>query len=158
MKPSRTGDPPAVRIEAENECAWRGEQRLQLMPRAFAVLRHLVDHAGRLITKEELLTKVWRDAIVSDAALTTCIRDLRRALGDSSDTPRYIETVHRRGFRFIGPIAGPAAPRSARADADAGVEQGSSPATPTLVGRDAELARLHECSGGRWIASGSSSS
>ena len=112
MKPSRTGDAPAVRIEAENECAWRGEQRLQLMPRAFAVLRHLVDHPGRLITKEELLTRVWRDTIVSEAALTTCIRDLRKALGDSSDTPRYIETVHRRGFRFIGPIAGPTRPRS----------------------------------------------
>jgi predicted ATPase/DNA-binding winged helix-turn-helix (wHTH) protein len=144
MKPSRTGGAPPVRIEVENECAWRGEQRLQLMPRAFAVLRHLVDHAGRLITKEELLTRVWRDAIVSEAALTTCIRDLRKALGDSSDTPRYIETVHRRGFRFIGPIAGPTTPRFARAAPDARVEQGSSPATATLVGRDAELARLHE--------------
>ena len=145
MKPSRTGDAPAVRIEAENECAWRGEQRLQLMPKAFAVLRHLVDHAGRLITKEELLTRVWRDAIVSDAALTTCIRDLRRALGDSSDTPRYIETVHRRGFRFIGPIAGPTPPSLARADI--GGDRGSSPAAATLVGRDAELARLHELLG-----------
>ena len=122
MKPSRTGDAPAVRIEAENECAWCGEQRLQLMPRAFAVLRHLVDHAGRLITKEELLTRVWRDAIVSDAALTTCIRDLRKALGDSSGTPRYIETVHRRGFRFIGPVAASALPRlRSRPPAVAGV-------------------------------------
>ena len=145
MKPSRTGDAPAIRIEAENECAWRGEQRLPLMPRAFAVLRHLVDHAGRLITKEELMTQVWRDAIVSDAALTTCIRDLRRALGDSSDTPRYIETVHRRGFRFIGPLAGSTPPPSARADVD--VERGASAATPTLVGRDGELARLHEALG-----------
>src|SRR6266849_7434100 len=93
MKPSRTGDASAVRIEAENECAWCGERRLHLMPKAFAVLRHLVDHAGRLITKEELLTRVWRDAIVSEAALTTCIRDLRKALGDSPDAPRYIETV-----------------------------------------------------------------
>ena len=141
------GRRPPVRIEVENECAWRGEQRLQLMPRAFAVLRHLVDHAGRLITKEELLTRVWRDAIVSEAALTTCIRDLRKALGDSSDTPRYIETVHRRGFRFIGPIAGPTTPRFARAAARRAVEQGSSPATATLVGRDAELARLHELLG-----------
>jgi DNA-binding winged helix-turn-helix (wHTH) protein/predicted ATPase len=145
MKPSRTADAPAVRIEAENERAWRGEQRLQLMPKAFAVLRHLVDHAGQLITKEELLTRVWRDAIVSDAALTTCIRDLRRALGDSSDTPRYIETVHRRGFRFIGPIAGQTPLLSARAEV--GVERGASAATPTLVGRVAELARLHELLG-----------
>ena len=103
MRPARPGNLPAVRIEAGNEWAWCGEQRLQLMPRAFAVLRHLVEHAGRLITKDELLATVWRDAIVSDAALASCIRDLRRALGDSSEAPRYIETVHRRGFRFIGP-------------------------------------------------------
>src|SRR5437867_6809509 len=147
MKPSRTGDAPAVRIEAEDECAWCGGQRLQLMPRAFAVLRHLVDHAGRLITKEELLTRVWRDAIVSEAALTTCIRDLRKALGDSPDAPRYIETVHRRGFRFIGPIAGATTPHIARASTDARVEPGASRAAPTLVGRDAELARLHEVLG-----------
>ena len=103
MKPARAGKLPAVRIEAANEWAWCGEQRLALMPRAFAVLRHLVEHAGRLITKDELLSTVWRDAVVSDAALASCIRDLRRALGDSSEAPRYIETVHRRGFRFIGP-------------------------------------------------------
>src|SRR5262245_22034655 len=146
MKPSRSGDVPAIRIEAENEWAWCGEERLLLMPRAFTVLRHLVDHAGRLVTKEELLTRVWRDTIVSDAALTTCIRDLRKALGDSPDTPRYIETVHGRGFRFIGPIGRPTAPtpRVARAATDARVEPRSPPATPTLVGRDVELSRLHE--------------
>ena len=111
MKPARPGNLPAVRIEAANEWAWCGEQRLQLMPRAFAVLRHLVEHAGRLITKDELLATVWRDAIVSDAALASCIRDLRRALGDSSEAPRYIETVHRRGFRFIGPALPAERPR-----------------------------------------------
>ena len=95
-------NPEAIRIEAENEWPWCGARRLDLAPRAFAVLRHLVEHQGRLITKEELLTTVWRDAIVSDAALASGIRDLRRALGDSSAAPRYIQTVHRRGFRFIG--------------------------------------------------------
>jgi len=105
MTASRSEQQPAVRIEVENESAWRGDQRLTLMPRAFSVLCHLVDHAGRLVTKEALLASVWRDAAVSDAALSTCIRDLRRALGDSPEAPRYIETVHRRGFRFIGPVA-----------------------------------------------------
>src|SRR5262245_39770660 len=101
MKPTGTSDVPAVRIDAENEWAWCGDRRLPLTPRAFAVLRYLVDRAGRLITKDDLLAAVWRDAIVSDAALASCIRDLRRALADSSDAPHYIETVHRRGFRFI---------------------------------------------------------
>ncbi len=147
MKPSRTGQALAVRIETENEWAWCGERRLPLMPRTFAVLRHLVDHAGRLITKDELLTAVWRDTIVSEAALATCIRDLRKALGDSPKAPRYIETVHRRGFRFIGPIAGPSPAARPRAAASASVERTSAPASSPLVGRDAELARLHELLG-----------
>src|SRR5438876_1114635 len=109
----RPGDLPAVRIEPENEWAWCGEQRLLLSPRTFAVLRHLVQHPNRLIMREDLLASVWRDTIVSDAALATCIRDLRKALGDSSGAPRYIQTVHRRGFRFIGPVAPPATAVSA---------------------------------------------
>ena len=151
MSRTRHEDPWAVRIEVANEWAWCGAQRLQLTPRAFAVLRHLVEHQGRLITKEELFTTVWRDAIVSDAALASCIRDLRRALGDSSDAPRYIQTVHRRGFRFIGPIPGPTAilspPASSAPARDSRPHSPatlpcSSNATPTLVGREAELARL----------------
>src|SRR6185436_1320061 len=105
MSRGRPGELPAVRLEMENEWAWCGQRRLDLTPRAFAVLRHLVERPGRLVTKDELLTTLWRDAIVSDAALASCIRDLRKALVDSSEAPRYIETVHRRGFRFIGPIA-----------------------------------------------------
>ena len=131
MSRARPEGPRVVRIEAANEWAWCGARRLTLTPRAFAVLRHLVEHAGRLITKDELFTTVWRDAVVSDAALASCIRDLRKALGDSSEAPRYIQTVHRRGFRFIGPVQSPA--RFVPA----------APASPTLVGRDAELARLH---------------
>jgi len=152
MSRTRPEDPGAVRIEAENEWAWCGARRLELTPRAFAVLRHFVEHPGRLITKEELLTTVWRDAIVSDAALASCIRDLRKALGDSSHAPRYIQTVHRRGFRFIGPVARPTAVVSAAGStAPAGGSHVQSPASftssshaaPTLVGREAELARLH---------------
>ena len=160
MKPSRTGDAPAVRIEAENEWAWCGERRLPLMPRAFAVLRHLVDHAGRLITKDELLTAVWRDAVVSDAALTTCIRDLRKALGDSSEAPRYIETVHRRGFRFIGPIAGPDAAPPARVEPPARAATGASSPATADAGRPGRRARAasRAAGDGRWTASGSSSS
>src|SRR5215813_1203289 len=147
MSRMRPEEPLAVRIEAENEWVWCGTRRLELMPRAFAVLRHLVEHRGRLVTKEELLSAVWRDTIVSDAALSSCIRDLRKALGDRSAAPRYIQTVHRRGFRFIGPVA----PSSAPVEPVAPPEQPPlpspasfpSPASQTLVGREAELARLH---------------
>ncbi len=145
------GDPRAVRIEIANEWAWCGARRLRLTPRTFAVLRHLVEHQGRLITKEELFTTVWRDAIVSDAALASCIRDLRKALGDSSSAPRYIQTVHRRGFRFIGPIPSPTVatstlgaspvPRESRIPSPSSSPCSSS-ATRTLVGREDELAGL----------------
>src|SRR5215831_13824666 len=131
MTPTRSTDSPPVRIEVENESAWCGERRLDLTPMVFAVLRHLVEHPQRLITKDDLLATVWRDAIVSDAALSSCIRDLRRALGDSSGAPRYIQTVHRRGFRFIGPLVRPSVVSTSRA-------------VSTMVGRDAELAGLHE--------------
>src|SRR5206468_2494555 len=113
-------------------------------PKAFAVLRHLVDHPARLITKDELFTIVWGETIVSEAALTSCIRDLRRALTDSSSAPRYIETVHRRGFRFIGPVA-PSSVSETRGRDSKEVAPLPSSSYPTrrLVGRDAELARLH---------------
>ena len=152
MSRTRPDNPPAIRIEAENEWAWCGARRLDLAPRAFAVLRHLVEHQGRLITKEELLSAVWRDAIVSDAALASGIRDLRRALGDSSAAPRYIQTVHRRGFRFIGPVNQPAAiasaARAAAPERQPHVQSNAtftalSSAASTLVGREAQMARLH---------------
>ena len=148
MKPTRDARAPALRIDVDQEWAWCGEQRLPLMPRAFAVLRYLVERAGQLVTKDELLTTVWRDAIVSDAALTSCIRDLRRALGDSSGAPRYIETVHRRGFRFIGPIApsgaAPAAVQRPEPGRSAAVIPFAQTSRAPLVGRDREIARLHE--------------
>src|SRR5262245_43201681 len=107
MREPRAVDRPAVRLEVDDERAWCGERLLDLQPKAFAILRHFVEHPERLVTKDSLLTAVWGDSVVSDAAITSCIRDLRRALDDTSRAPRYIETVHRRGFRFIGPVAPP---------------------------------------------------
>jgi predicted ATPase len=142
MSDGPLNDRPAVRIEPENEWAWCGERRLDLTPKAFAILRHFVEHPERLVTKEDLFAAVWGDTVVSESALTSCIRDIRRALEDQSRTPRYIETVHRRGFRFIGPIATSRPAAAIRL-----------PDAPTLVGRDAELARLRTlfeiASGGR---------
>src|SRR5262245_65101493 len=108
MTRTRPESAPALRIEMEKEWAWCGARRLTLTPRAFALLQYLVEHRERLITKDELLATVWRHAVVSDAALSSCIRDVRKALGDSTDAPRYVQTVHRRGFRFIGPVCRPA--------------------------------------------------
>ena len=87
----------------------RGSQIVKLTPKALALLRLFVTQAGQVVTKEELFRTVWPDTVVSDAALTACILELRQALRDNARTPRYIETVHRRGFRFIAPVAASAA-------------------------------------------------
>jgi DNA-binding winged helix-turn-helix (wHTH) protein/predicted ATPase len=129
-------DRPPVRLDVANERAWCGERLLDLTPKTFAILRHLVEHPDRLLTKDDLLAAVWGDTVVSEAALTSCIRDVRRALADSSRTPRYVETVHRRGFRFIGPVA--------TSRPTAVPPPPASDVAPALVGRASELARLRE--------------
>jgi len=96
---------PALRLDTANECVWRGTRAIPLTPKTFAVLRYLVEHPGRLVTKEELLNAAWPDIYVSDAALKVCIRRIRQALGDQPHASRFIETVHWRGYRFIGKIS-----------------------------------------------------
>lgn len=82
----------------------RAGQPVPLTPKAFSVLLHLVGNAGRLVTKEEFLEAVWPGVFVGDAALKVCVREVRKALGDEPHAPTYIQTVHRRGYRFIAPV------------------------------------------------------
>ena len=77
-----------------------GARCLTLPPKAFTVLRYLLEHPGRIVTKDELLRAAWPGVVVSDWAVRTCLREIREALGDGALAPRYIETVHRRGYRF----------------------------------------------------------
>jgi len=102
MKPSAR----ALGLDLQNEWVWRGKQHLSLRPKAFAVLRYLAEHPGRLVTKAEIMHAVWPDTVVGDEALTACIREIRKELGDKARGSHYIETVHRRGYRFIGAIRG----------------------------------------------------
>ena len=64
-------------------------------------LKELVLHAGEPVSKEDLFATVWSGTAVSDDALTSCIQELRRALEDDARQPRFIETRHRRGYRFV---------------------------------------------------------
>ncbi|MDQ3421083.1 MAG: winged helix-turn-helix domain-containing protein, partial [Acidobacteriota bacterium] len=84
----------------------RGTNEVHLTPKALAILSVLARRAGRVVSKQELFDLVWPDTAVSDAALTSCIQELRHALGDDPREPRYLETVHRRGYRFVARIAG----------------------------------------------------
>src|SRR5213593_5066119 len=92
-------------LDLSNECLWEGSQAIKLRPKAFAVLDYLLGRPGQLVTKEELLNAVWPGTFVGEAVLKVAIRQVREALGDDPQSPRFIETAHRRGYRFIGPIA-----------------------------------------------------
>jgi predicted ATPase/DNA-binding winged helix-turn-helix (wHTH) protein len=122
------------RLEASDEELWHGDTRIALGRKAIAVLRRLVEQAGQLVGKNELFDAVWPQTAVSESVLTTAIRELRHALGDPARTPRFIETVHGRGYRFIAPVA----------QRNGGI-CGAEPSR--LVGREAELAQMHE-----WLA------
>src|SRR5262245_27232606 len=89
------------RLDPDNACLWRGTQPIALTPKAFAVLHYLVTHADRLVTKDTLLDVVWPETAISDVVVRIAIGELRRALGDTAQTPRFIATVHRRGYRFV---------------------------------------------------------
>ena len=87
----------------------RGELRstrgpVQVEPRAFSLLVHMVEHQGRLIEKDELIASVWGGRIVSDAAISTAIKAVRRAIGDDGSKPAWLKTVRGRGFRFDGTV------------------------------------------------------
>src|SRR5262245_58418932 len=92
------------RLDPPNARLLNGRQVAALKPKAFDVLVFLVRNAGRLVTQEELLREIWRGQIVGDSSLKSCIRQIRQALGDRVRKPQFIETVHRRGYRFIAPV------------------------------------------------------
>jgi len=127
------------RLDLVNQCLWRhsgeaAEQRILLPPRAFAMLCYLVEHAGQLVTQNEFLEALWAGTFVQPEVLKSHVRDIRIALADDPKSPRFIETLPRRGYRFIAPVTGEFR------RADLGFD---SPAT-TLVGREGDLRRLRE--------------
>jgi TolB-like protein len=82
-----------------------GTRGVRLTPKALTLLSYMAGRPNEVIPKEELFAAVWPEVTVGDAALVTCIQEIRRALGDDARQPRYIETLHRRGYRFIGKLA-----------------------------------------------------
>lgn len=89
---------------ATNELTRKGET-VRVEPKAMDVLVLLARHAGRVVSREELLAAIWPGVVVGDEALTQAIIKLRRALGDDSRAPRYIETIPKRGYRLVAPVS-----------------------------------------------------
>ncbi len=98
----RFGD---VCVDLKRLVITRGGAQVEIEPKAFDVLRYLLEHADRLVTKDELLESVWRDTFVTPNVLTRAVAQLRRVLGDDAREARYIETVARRGYRFIALVS-----------------------------------------------------
>ena len=96
-------------LDAQNFRVSKNGSAVTLTPRAFDVLELLISNAGQVVEKRQLFDEVWGETFVSDNALTKIIKELRHALDDSAEAPRYIETVPKRGYRFIGNLEGAAA-------------------------------------------------
>ena len=85
----------------------RQGQVVHLQPKSFEVLLYLLEHAGKLVEKNEVIDAVWKEAIVTENSLTVCIRQIRIALEDHADAPGFIETIPASGYRFIADVAQP---------------------------------------------------
>ena len=92
------------RLEVTQGRLWRGDQVLPLRPRSLAMLCYLATHPGRLVTKTEVLQQVWAGTHVTDSVLRASVHEIRTALGDPATAPRYLETVERQGYRFLGEV------------------------------------------------------
>jgi DNA-binding winged helix-turn-helix (wHTH) protein len=87
----------AFRLDPLNQCLWHGEQRVPITPKAFDVLRYLVEHPGRLVTQEEILEALWPGTYVNQEVIKKYILGIRKVLQDRHDKPIFIETFPRRG-------------------------------------------------------------
>jgi DNA-binding winged helix-turn-helix (wHTH) protein len=128
------------RLDAANQCLWRRgdpgpEERILLTPKAFAVLAYLVEYAERLVTHEELLEAVWPGCVVEPQAVKRHILAVRSVLADRPKNPIFIETMPKRGYRFIAPVS--ESVESVRTVASVGVAR-------DLVGRGGALEVLRE--------------
>ena len=111
VRPS-SGETPAPRFIAFEDYRfdpgtgelWHGDKEIKLPPRAASLLVVLTEHATQVVTKQELIKQVWDGKAVGDDALTSCVQELRRALGDDPRRPRFLETRHRRGYRLLVPV------------------------------------------------------
>src|SRR5215813_8974075 len=124
------------RLDTVNHCLWRGEERVPLTPKAFDVLRYLVEHSDRLVSQDEILEALWPETYVNPEVIKKHVLGIRKVLGDQKEKPTFIATFPRRGYQFIAPVrdAGTSAP-----------SRTSTQATKAVVGRENALSQLEAC-------------
>jgi TolB-like protein/DNA-binding winged helix-turn-helix (wHTH) protein/Flp pilus assembly protein TadD len=122
------------RLDTTNHLLWRNGDRVPIAPKGFDVLAYLVEHAGRLVTQDEILEALWSETYVNPEVLRKYILEIRRTLGDRPDNPEFIETVPKRGYRFVAPVleestAEPPVVATSPAVEESGTEENVGPAT-----------------------------
>src|SRR5215813_13220466 len=123
----------SFRLDPRNQCLWRGDQRVPITPKAFDVLRYLVENPGRLVTQEEILEALWPETYVNQEVVKKYILEIRKVLGDRHDQPIFIETFPKRGYQFVAQVV---------EERTAAPEATSLDAKNKMVGRGAALAGL----------------
>jgi TolB-like protein/DNA-binding winged helix-turn-helix (wHTH) protein/Flp pilus assembly protein TadD len=91
-------------LDTANHLLWRDGERVPIAPKGFDVLAYLVEHAGQVVTQNEILEALWPETHVNPEVLRKYILEIRKALSDRPDNPEFIETVPKRGYRFVAPV------------------------------------------------------
>src|SRR5436190_19528383 len=130
-------------FDPQSRLLWREGTEIALPPRVLGVLELLLERAGDVVARQDLLDRVWKDAFVTDTSLAEAVSFLRSALGDDPQSPRYSQTVHRRGYRFLvtpnhapspGSDGGQTATGPGSDQGQTGVRPGSDPFRQTTAG------------------------
>jgi TolB-like protein/DNA-binding winged helix-turn-helix (wHTH) protein/Flp pilus assembly protein TadD len=127
----------AFRLDTANHILWRDGERVPIAPKGFDVLAYLVTHAGRVVTQDEILEALWPETYVNPEVLRKYILEIRKALGDRPNNPEFIETVPKRGYRFIAAVtdestAEPPDVLTSHATEERGTEESGGSATAPL--------------------------
>jgi DNA-binding winged helix-turn-helix (wHTH) protein/Tol biopolymer transport system component len=117
-------------FDRQSRLLWRDGAEVALPPRVLGVLEVLIDRPGQVVARQDLLDGVWKDAFVTDTSLAEAVSFLRQALGDDPQAPRYIQTVHRRGYRFLPPIVEAPAERAVPPEPEPPVSADTAPMSP----------------------------
>src|SRR5215472_10616653 len=123
------------RLDTVNHCLWRGDERVSLTPKAFDILRYLVEHPDRLVSADELLEALWAETYVNPEGIRKYILEVRKVLADPSNQPVFIKTFPKRGYQFVAPVT----------DDSKVIRVGPADAPSSMVGRQVGLTRLDDC-------------
>src|SRR4051812_21953075 len=131
----------SFRLDTSNQCLWRDGAQIALPPKPFGILRYLVENPGRLISHDELLDELWPETYVQPQVLRTYMLELRKVLGDVIGSPRFIQTVPKRGYTFVARVTESAEANSAIGQSPDFALHQPEP-DPNFIDRDEEMRRL----------------